>query len=487
MRLRLALATLAGARPEILKKTPGDLTKHAVMGGVLLSTASLAGVAAFFALSSTLDLPWWIAVPSALAWLVIVLNLDRLLVVTLNAASGWRAFAIAVPRMAMAVVIGAVVATPLVLRIFQPEINAELENMRIEAAAAVQVKLKDAYRQVDDLEKQERGLQDTIEGRNGAAVSADPDVKAAQAAYDKAQETYLQADHEAQSELDGSGGTKRPGAGDSYFAKRDAADRALRARDDAKGKLDNKITEVTTRIRNGASAAAEEAKKKIGAVQADLAGAQEGKRKAEKEALEAQGLNKGLLARLEALDRITDGHASATTARLALTALFFLIEVLPVLTKLLMMFGKPTLYDSMLARIDNDEDHRDQVRSEARRQAAEAEADASVQLAKRKSDAQLRTAQATIDELVDQQSRIAMDAVRTWAEVAKLRADEQLDEWYRDHVGPHVRPGRQPAPAASVTLPAFTPSMPGPSDVTMPLPVYPPANGSSPVSHNSQP
>jgi hypothetical protein len=487
MKLRQALAALAGARSEILKKAPGDLTKHAVMGGVLLSTAGLAGVAAFFALASTLDLSWWIALPCALVWFVIVLNLDRLLVVTLNAATGWKAVMIAMPRMAMAVVIGAVVATPLVLRIFQPEINAELENMRFEAAASVQVKVKDAYRQVDDLEKQERSLRDTIEGRGGTVVSADPDVKAAQETYDKAQATYLAADRDAQCELDGTCGTKRPGEGDAYRSKRDAADRALEARDDAKRKLDTKIGEVTTRVENGSAAAAEDAKKKIGAVQTDLVNAQERKRKAETQALDAQELNKGLLARLEALDRITDGHPTATTARLALTALFFLIEILPVITKLLTMFGKQTLYDRLLERHDRDDEHRDELRSEARRQIVEDEANASVALAKQKSDAQVRTAQATIDELVDQQSRIALNAVRVWADVAKLRADEQLDEWYRDHVGPHVPASRQQGPPGAVTLPAFVPPAPGSSDMTMPLPVHPAANGSGSAPYVPQP
>ncbi|SFR22908.1 protein of unknown function [Lentzea waywayandensis] len=482
MSLRHALAVLAGARPEILTKAPGDLTKQAVMGGVLLSTASLAGVAAFFALSSTLELAWWIAVPSALVWFVIVLNLDRLLVVTLNTVSGWKVVWVAVPRVLMAAVIGTVVATPLVLRIFQPEINAELENMRFEAAAQVQVKVKDAYRQVDELEKQDKELRDIIDGRNPISVSSDADVKALQAAYDKAQDTYLKADGDAQCELDGKCGTGVPGVGESYNSKKAAADRALRARDDAKRKLDDKIAEVTKRVQDGSSSAAEDAKKKIGPVQSDLAIAQERKRKAEQQALDAQQLNKGLLARLEALDRLTDGHASATAAKWSLSLLFFLIEVLPVITKLLTMFGSRTLYDRVLERHDGDDNHLDEVRSAAKRQQDEVEADAVLQLAKQKSDAQVRTAQAAVDELVVQQSRIAMNAIHVWAEVAKLRSDEQLDEWYREHVGSHVPSRRGPSPAMSTTLPAFSPVEP--AEITAEMPKV---NGSNPASQHHQP
>ncbi|WP_051386075.1 DUF4407 domain-containing protein [Actinokineospora inagensis] len=451
MSLRRPLAVLAGARPEILAKAPGDLTKHAVMGGVLLSTAGLAGVAAFFALASTLDLPWWIALISGLIWFVIILNLDRMLVVTLNNTTGWRAVGVAVPRILMAAVIGTVVATPLTLQIFQPEINAELQTMRAEAVTQVQVKLNEAYKQIDALQAQEKQLQDAIAGRGTGAVSADQDVVAAQAVYDKAQATYLDAERAAQCELNGGCGTGRPGIGEAYLTARAAADQAIAVRDDAKRKLDNATQVATSRIQQSASAAATDAEKKLGAVQSDLAAAEERKRQATGQALDAEGGNTGLLARLEALDRITDGHATASAAKWALSLLFFLIEVLPVVGKLLTMIGKRTVYDLVLARHDEEIDNKDQLDSAARRQIDKDDADAVVLLAKQQTDAKVKASQDAMDELVTRQGQISMDAIRTWAEVAKLRADEQLDEWYRRHVGPlAVRPGTTGAQPGAV-------------------------------------
>ena len=153
---RRSLAVLAGARPEILAKATGDLTKHAVMGGVLLSTAGLAAVSAFFALRSTLGLALAAAVLCAVVWFVIILNLDRLLVVTLNTASGWPAFWVALPRFIMAAVIGTIVATPLTLQIFHQEIDAELQNMRAELIIENQRKLDQAYKQISDLQAEEK-------------------------------------------------------------------------------------------------------------------------------------------------------------------------------------------------------------------------------------------------------------------------------------------------------------------------------------------
>ncbi|OLR91455.1 DUF4407 domain-containing protein [Actinokineospora bangkokensis] len=425
MRLRRTLAILAGARREILDKAPGDTTKHAVMGGVLLSTAGLAGVSAFFALSSTLGLTWWAALICAAVWFVIILNLDRMLVVTLNTVSGVKAVAVTLPRIAMAAVIGAVVATPLTLQIFHQEIDSELQTMHAEAITRNQAVLDEAYKQIGALQQREKELEDAIAGRAADPVSADPDVKAAQTAYDSAETAYVEAERRAQCELDGTCGTGRAGVGTAYQEARATADRAKQVRDDAKRKLDDATRAAAARSEKSAGAAAADAQTKIDGVRNDLAVAQENKRRAEQESHDAAQGSTGLLARLEALDRITAGHATAQTAQWALTLLFFLIEVLPVLSKLLTMFGNRTLYDKVLARHDDALDVAD----------SKAVAGQS-QLAQQQVDAQVRAGQDAIDELVKRQGEISANAIRVWAEVARLRADEQLHAWYQQHVGP---------------------------------------------------
>jgi hypothetical protein len=187
MSLRLQLAKLAGARPDILKKAPGDITKHATMGGVLLSTSVVAGVSAFFALNSVLSLSWPVCLAAGAGWAVVILNLDRMLVVSMSGAG----------------------STPLVLRIFEPEINAELTTMKAEAIQHSKQVLDKTYADIQQLRAEEKTLQDTISGRSPQATSEDPDVKAAQASYDKANGAYLEAEKTAQCELDGTCGTGR--------------------------------------------------------------------------------------------------------------------------------------------------------------------------------------------------------------------------------------------------------------------------------------
>lgn len=468
---RRSLAVLAGARPEILAKAKGDLTKHAVMGGVLLSTAGLAAVSAVFALRSTLGVPLLAAVLCGLVWFVIILNLDRLLVVTLNTAAGWQAFWVAVPRFLMAAVIGTIVATPLTLQIFHQEIEAELQNMHAELIIESQGKLDKAYKQINDLRQQEKELQDAIAGRSPDAVSADPDVRAAQSEYDSAQAAYLEAQKQAQCELNGACGTGTPGVGTAYRTAQATADQAKRTADDAAAKLDAAKTAAEARIRKSSAAAASDAKQKLGGVQRDLAVAQDNKRRAEAESQDAAENSTGLLARLEALDRVTSGHATAQAAKWSLSALFFLIEVLPVVSKLLMMVGKRTVYDRMLARHDDDIDDEDEQKSAAAKA-----------LVRYRIAAQTKAGQDRVDQLVAAQGSISAAAIQTWADLARLRADEQLDDWYRQHVGPVAARRSAVVPSLSTPL-AGTATVP----VMAPVVVPPAANtgqhpGASPVN-----
>ena len=43
---------------------------------------------------------------------------------------GTRKFAMAVPRLALALLLGTLISTPLVLRVFQSEINAQIAKMQ---------------------------------------------------------------------------------------------------------------------------------------------------------------------------------------------------------------------------------------------------------------------------------------------------------------------------------------------------------------------
>ncbi|MBM7769887.1 hypothetical protein JOD54_000091 [Actinokineospora baliensis] len=481
MRVALLLARLAGARPHVLRKAPGDLVRHAAMGGVLLTTAGLAGVSAFFALHSALGLSVPASAAAGVGWAVVVLNLDRMLVIGMGAVTGgWQRFLLALPRIALALVIGAVVSTPLVLRIFQPEINAELMGMRAEALEEGNRKLDEAFKSIKALTEQESGLRAVIEGRDLPAAAKDADVIRAQQRYDAAETTYRKAQAEAECELDGTCGTGRPGVGDSQRQKQREADDAKADRDRALAELNRVTAEAEKRIRDGQTSAVEAAKAKLPDVQRDLRVAQERKRVAESETADAENGNTGLMARMTALERLSDKNTAAAQARLFLFLLFLCIEILPVLVKLITSVGTKSLYDRMVDRADDDADNVDEQQVAADRAVRDMEDKAKLDLAQQRVDAQIEVGKRATDELIARQTDIALRSVTVWAELAMLRTDEQLTEWYQRNIS-HLAPYGPTATPRSLTtqplrpirLPAATPQPPNGNAPTPPPPATP--------------
>jgi hypothetical protein len=459
-RPRYPLARLAGAQPDVLAKAKTDRVKFSAMGGVLLTTAGVAGVSAAFALISTLKLPPAVAAFAGLLWAVVILNLDRMLIVNMRRQSGWlRNLAAAVPRLLLAVVIGSVVSMPLVLRIFEPEIANEMQVMHSDNLISAQRKLTEQFADIDPTQKKVDELQAVASGQSQPSVSGDTDVVAAQKRVDTAQAAYDKAAADAQCELVGSCGTHKPGVGQAYVQAKTKADQAKADLDAANSQLNDAKNKAQSKIAGGTASNAEAAKAELNNLVPRL-------EERKKERTDAQGRldrgelgNDGLLARMEALDRLTVGSSQMQLAKLALTLLFLLIEILPVVVKLLSLVGEPTLYDKLLAKEEKTLEKR-----------AGGRTDLTLEIEQDLQDKQLDQAKQANQQLVDQQARIAKDAIETWGKIAKSRSDEELKRWYEAHSG-------EPEPTASpVTQPIA---------VTVPLKplVHPAAAAAGPGKH----
>jgi hypothetical protein len=476
MSLSTWLARLAGARAEILAKAPGDVNKHAALGGVLLTTSGVAAVSAFFAMHSVLELAPAVAAAVGAVWGLIIFNLDRMLVVTMTRGNGWLLNGVAaIPRMALAAVIGAIISTPLVLEIFEPEINSELIAMQAETTERNQNEYDQAYAKIKELETEEAGLLAVIAGRAATTVSDDADVKAAKSALDVAEKAYQDARQSAQCEFDGVCGTGVPGDGESYRQKKKVADDAEAARDRAKTTLDEVTAKVTKRIEDGSATDTENAKKRLPEVQADLDRLRGDREDLERRGSDATAANTGLLARLEALDRITDARPSGGRAHEALFWLFLSIEVLPVLLKLLSGFAPETLYDRLAKRVDDGLDSDDELWAKRDRDLAVDRADQNLAMERHKLDAQTKAHAKTTQLVADKQLGMAMKAIDVWAALAQLRTDEELHHWYRAHVGAnnqHTMPipkvdNQRTMPIPRTALPTngtHVPGVPSPSN-----------------------
>jgi hypothetical protein len=384
------LAVLAGARPDVLAAAPGARAKFVALGGVLLSTGALAAVSAAFAVHMALGVWWPFALLVGLGWGTVIVNLDRMLLVGMaHDASMKRNLVMAVPRVGLALVLGAVVATPLTLQVFHKEIDTEMVAMQAEAADAYRASL-DADTRFEHLpELKERiATQEAIVASGGLAdtglVGVRAEVTAKQAVLDQAVAFARELDAKAQCELDGSCGTGDAGTGTAYVEARAAADAQAAVVAAARSDVDAAVA---------ASSAAEARSAQLAGSSLDTDRAELTRLTAEQDRLQASfdATNEGsggILLRLEALDRLGDKNATLATAQFMLSLLFMCVEILPVLMKLLLNFSPPTAYDRLAALRDAGDVEIEELAQESRRTVAVAKEELLVMAEKERVDRQ---------------------------------------------------------------------------------------------------
>src|SRR4051794_32817870 len=450
------LAVLAGARLDVLSVAPGARARHVALGGVLVSTGALAALSAAFAVHMTLGAWWAVALLIGLGWGLVILNLDRMLLVGMGHRGSWqRARGMALPRVALAAVLGTVISTPLTLQVFSKEIDATIVTMQAEAAAefAAGLDADERYAQIPDLQQRIADEQALIAaGGNSdpntapAVVTAQAERDAKQAAYDAAQARFAELQAAAQCELDGSCGSGREGTGDAYFAAAAAAQQQASVRDAAQAALDTADTALqqarATAEKDAAAADARAvaiASSDLTSDSAELARLTDA-RAAEQAAFETQNdESDGILARLEAMSRLQEDRPMVATAHLMLFLLFLSVEVLPVLVKVLLNLAEPAAYDRLVTARDDEEVLAEEIRSQGRLRAQRARADL---LVAAETDRMAR-------EIVDRENAAREEAARK----AERRARRRRNRIARI-VGDVLRPARveAPEPVAEPTL-----------------------------------
>jgi hypothetical protein len=453
------LVSLAGARHDLLAKTPVDRFRYTATAGVLLTTAAIAAVSATFALIMAVRLPVPVAAVAGLGWGVVILNLDRLLTIGMNRHTGlWRSVVAALPRLALAILLGTVISTPLVLRIFQPEIETELGVLQDQHKAAFQQQQNTdpQFAAIPGLESQLAKLQATANQDPNAVAATNPAVLTADKNVADAKATYEAAQQAVECEIDGSCGTHLPGIGNSAAERQSARDNALDAY--------NKATAAQTSAQNSARAAAidssRQANQDATRIQTDLTNRRKLQTDEQNAFNTSASQDSGLLSRIEALGALGNQRPDLRLAQVVLFLLFLSIEVLPVVVKLLQLAGPPTVYDQLIDQLEKSA-KRAEAKAVAREENinddyAELQADLEHNQASLQFDAGLQANRL----LVAEQSAIAERAIRRWAEEAQRRSDDGLAQWFNHHPGPN---GHDTANGA-----------PHPAEQTMPLPGYDP-------------
>jgi hypothetical protein len=297
----------SGAVNSVLRRCPTDYNKYQGIGATILFTGIFSALSAGYALYTVFE-SYVASTVFAILWGMMIFNLDRYIVSGMRKKSNFlKEFAMAAPRMVLAVFIGIVIATPLELKLFESEINAELGMMQ-----------QETYKQQDDLLKK-RYEADTKVIQDEITLLRNKLSK-----FDQERTARLS---EALSEADGTGGSKIRAMGAIYKAKAKAADKAEQDYQMVYAEISPKLEEEVAKLE-----------------------AIEAKRKAEMENLSRASLT-GFASRLKALHRLSANEEAIRIAGFFITILFLIIECAPILVKLI---SERTPYDQRLETLETE-------------------------------------------------------------------------------------------------------------------------------------
>ena len=360
----------AGAHQKLLRQFPSEHIKYAGLGGVLLATFVLASLSSGYAIYTVFG-NWLWTLGFAVVWGLTIFNFDRFLVATMRkyGVSKRRQLLMAVPRLLLAVLIGITIARPLELKIFDKEIAVKMEEnlhkkiQKNDSLLLVENKLQmqQAESERERLTSRKKAIEDTLFNLQTA---------------------YVQ-------EADGTGGSGRRGVEQLTRLKMDAYNRAKNEHALEMAYLDSNI-----RVQEGL-------------LSSSKSGFEDRRKEYEKTARD----NMGFLERNKALSDLSDEESSVWWTSLLVSLLIILIEVGPILSKLIMPVGP---YDIALAKEELMQMAHDENEMRRSKQMI---------FEKKKS-------------FYDKQKQMSDELVDKLTELQKKHIDVELDKWERGEWDP---------------------------------------------------
>lgn len=306
------LVICSGSNVHILKKTPSEWNKFAGIGGIVLFTAVFATLSAGYAMFTIFD-DIWVSVGFAILWGLMIFNLDRYIVSSIKkTGTWWNQILMAIPRLILATFLGIIISKPLELKIFEKEVNKQLNTI---------------------IQRNKTKLQAEMNGRilqqSGPFDTEKKQIQAKTIAYQK---SYDSAAVELEKEILGKQSSLTSGkVGYGTNAKRKAELKEQRRQD-----LENYQKQIAPRL--------EYLDKEVSKVYTNIE-----KERDKTEIFEDQF--NGFAARLQALDELGKNSAIIGVAAAFIMGLFITLEISPVLIKLISSVGP---YDYLLEKTEND-------------------------------------------------------------------------------------------------------------------------------------
>jgi Domain of unknown function (DUF4407) len=381
--LRRFFTTCSGASSRLLDECPTERIKYIGIGATIFFTALMAALSGAFFISfaftnpktNIVELSNEVIILVSFAWGLLIFNIDRNLIISMRKTGNpkhelWQASL----RLGLAIFIGFVISTPLELKIFAKEVEAQMNKEITAVAEADKLRI--------------RMLEMPVRLR------ADSIISKMDADLEKLQDRKDQLYDEMRKEGDGEAGTMIQGAGPIFKAKKLAFEQADSLYKSEKKKLENqrKVNEIEI---------AEQVKQV-------------------NEAKDKNEQGQGVGARITALY-----HSS--WAHWFITILFILIEILPVLTKLLSKRGP---YDEIMERIE----HRHAVEHQLDISRINDEANRSLELTMAVNKKKLEVDMANEIELLDLESKKNSDISRAKETRHGDIVNKEVSEWFQEQM-----------------------------------------------------
>ena len=371
-RLR-TMAILGGADGEILDRVPGETPRFVQMFFVIAGTALVSAISMLFALTTGVQVALWVAIPLAIVWAAIIFNLDRFLTSTMSSTrSIGKLIGLALPRVAMAMLIGFLVAEPLVLQVFHNDISREVAATNIVQAQSDQDALESGPEKTALDAATERVA--SLENQAATGIVADTDsgsasTSAAQATVDditakmtEQQKVIDQARALYQCELTGEGAGEVAGCTgvNGEGSSSDAAEAQLAQAQQTYDSLGAQLRTANDDLAAAESSAKENTASSESSNRQQANDQLPAARDTYDQALAAYNARAdtvaqgnagavGLLSQISGLNRLAEKEPTILWAHWLIAALFFMIELLPVIVKVLTSYGDQSLYEKAAA------------------------------------------------------------------------------------------------------------------------------------------
>lgn len=389
---RRFLIWCSGASPDAIYICPTEWNKFSIIGATIFITAVLSFVSGSYFLSyvftdkmtGKVEVNWLQSIVFGLIWAFLIFTLDRSIIVSIKKTDiFWQEFRQGIIRIILAIFIGIVIATPIELKLFRPEIISKVEeNNRKEIEKAIEQTNVNLNKQLQPLQEQLNKLK-------------------------KIRKDYYTADSICTIEIEGLSATGKIGKGPAWQEKENT--RQEKKSEWEKVKPDYDIIQLEIlRITQGS-------KTESPKVDTDVS--------------DKKNKNYGVEQSVKALYQLSGLHWF-------ITLLFILIECLPVISKLMTKRGP---YDEILDRIEyvtmvdqkeiisqkNSEINELLIKAE---EAGKLKGDTFIQSQKDKLDAELKNNKIILDKIASYQQEIALLHIENWYKTEKAKAESTIDK-----------------------------------------------------------